>query len=137
VTETDERGHSTTSIYRAYGMPDNQPVLIWLKAPEDVLSVIGCNSIGLVTTLWQGSQQSLRGYQRIYTYDEHLFLVAMKQPETGTTVFGRDAVGNLISRHVDASDSTHYQYDGLNRLTRLIILNQPRMSPRSMTPTAI
>jgi hypothetical protein len=75
-------------------------VLIWLKAPEDVLSVIERNSIGLVTTLWHGSQQSLRRYQRIYTYDEHLFLVAMKQPETGTTVFGHDAVGNLISRQM-------------------------------------
>ncbi len=32
----------------------------------------------------------------------------MKQPETGTTVFGRDAVGNLISRQVGASESTHY-----------------------------
>jgi YD repeat-containing protein len=83
VTETDERGHSTTSIYRAYGAPDNQPVLTWLEAPEDVLSVIERNSIGLVTTLWQGSQQSLLGYQRTYSYDEHLFLVAMKQPETG------------------------------------------------------
>ncbi len=77
MTETDERGHSTTSIYRAYGAPDNQPVLIWLKAPEDVLSVIGRNSIGLVTTLWQGSQQSQRGYQRTYSYDEHLFLVGV------------------------------------------------------------
>jgi YD repeat-containing protein len=119
VTETDERGHSTTSIYRAYGAPDNQPVLTWLEAPEDVLSVIERNSIGLVTTLWQGSQQSLLGYQRTYSYDEHLFLVAMKQPETGTTVFGRDAVGNMISRQMDASDSTHYQYDGLNRLIRI------------------
>lgn len=95
------------------------PLPIWLEAPEDALSVIERNSIGLVTTLLQGSQQSRRGYRRTYSYDEHLFLVAMKQPETGTTVFGRDAVGNLISRQVDAPESTHYQYDGLNRLIQI------------------
>lgn len=41
-------------------------------------------------------------------------------PETGTTIFGRDAVGNMISKKVGSGQATNYIYDGRNRLTSIV-----------------
>jgi YD repeat-containing protein len=56
------------------------------------------------------------GITRAYGYNGSFFLTSITDPETGVTVFGRDAVGNMTSSTVGGKQ-TSYGYDGLNRLT--------------------
>ncbi len=56
---------------------------------------------------------------RTYGYDTHYFQTSMTDPEVGSTVIERDAVGNMTSRKVGGSDKTYFAYDGRNRLTSI------------------
>ncbi|WP_371316809.1 RHS repeat protein [Pseudomonas gingeri] len=107
----DERGNTTTSTYRAYGDP-NKPLLMAISAPDPSANV-GFERApnGQVTDVTQA------GFRRVYGYDSHNYLTSVFNPETGTTVYGRDIAGNMISKQVGPSGITRYTYDSLNRLT--------------------
>lgn len=109
----NERNYWTTYNYRAYGDPD-QLLLMWITAPDASANVtMGRDGKDLVSSIGQG------GFARIYGYDSRGFLTSVINPETGTTTYGRDAAGNMISRTVGASGATTYVYDGQNRLTNV------------------
>lgn len=110
---TNERSYATTFSYRSYGDPDNasDKALMQVDAPEGISTVFTRDVIGLPTSVTQG------GVARSYGYNASNFLITEVNPETGTTTYGRDAVGNLTSRQVGSSGVTAYTYDGLNRLT--------------------
>jgi YD repeat-containing protein len=109
-TITDERGYQTTYEYRAYGNPDQQ-FLMSITAPvTDANVLITRNTKDLVTTVTQG------GLTRGYGYDEMYYLTSVINRETGTTIYGRNAAGNMISKSVGASGTTIYTYDGQNLL---------------------
>lgn len=116
-TETNERGFVTKKLYRAFGHPDNRG-LVRIDSPENVQTLISRNLIGQINNVWQGEINN-SGYQRDYNYDTRRFLISRVDPEIGNTVFGRDAVGNMISRTVGALAPTNYVYDDLNRLTNI------------------
>lgn len=59
---------------------------------------------------------------RSYGYDSRYFLVSRTDPETGTTTFGRDAIGNMTSKRIGSQPATQYGYDGRDRL---ISINYP------------
>ena len=122
VGVTNERGNTTTYSYRAYGDPDSaeDKVLMRIDSPEGVNTVFSRNALGLPTSISQG------GVTRNYSYNSDNFLVSESNPETGTTSYGRDAVGNMTSRSVGGSGTTSYSYDGLNRLTAV---NYPNGAP--------
>lgn len=108
---TDERGIATGYAYRAYGNPDQQ-FLVYINAPVADASIsITRNAKDLVTVVTQG------GFARGYGYNANYYLTAVTNPETGTTIYGRDAAGNMTSKSVGASGTTSYTYDGQNRLT--------------------
>lgn len=124
VTETNERGVSTVSLYRAYGDPDNKRNLLWIKGPERVGTLLYRNKIDVITKALQGQRDPLNddyisGYFRILNYDGRYFLTSEEHPETGTTLYGRDEAGNMISRQVGSSGVTQFRYDGLNRLIEI------------------
>lgn len=107
----DERGKVSTYTFRAYGNPDQQ-VLMGIAAADPSASVsIGRNSRDLVSSVTQA------GLTRNYGYNGSYHLTSVSNPETGSTVYGRDAAGNMTSRSVGASGTTSYGYDGQNRLT--------------------
>ena len=57
-----------------------------------------------------------------YQLDDLGRLVKMTSPNTGVTLYGYDLAGNLISKNEDATGTprtTLYEYDGLDRLTRV------------------
>jgi YD repeat-containing protein len=109
-TVRDERGNSTTYVYRAYGDPD-QSFLMSIQAPDASVNVsMARNAKDLVTSVTQG------GLSRIYGYDSRGYLTSVTNPETGVTTYGRDAAGNMTSRTVGSSGLTTYGYDGQNRL---------------------
>jgi YD repeat-containing protein len=57
----------------------------------------------------------IHGYSRTFVYDTRFYLTSVDDPETGVTSYGRDALGNMISRQTGSSGVTHYVYDGRNR----------------------
>lgn len=113
VTTTDERGKVTVETFRAYGDPDvRYPMSITAPIPASSVSVAR-DSRDRVTSLTQNS------VSRTYAYNSNGYLTSVTYPETGTTTYGRDIAGNMISRKVATSATTTYQYDGLNRLTAI------------------
>ncbi len=121
VRVRDERAHNTTYSYRSYGDPD-QKELMRIESPESITTDIARNEIGQITSVSQGGLT--RTYR--YTNSSNPFLYSEIHPETGTTTYGRDAVGNMTSKRVGSSATTTYTYDGLNRLT---YINHPSGTP--------
>lgn len=117
---TDERGHTTTYTYKAYGDPDEQ-FLMGISAPVSVSSAsiaLTRNARDLVTSVTQGSLP--RTYTRTYGYNDNYYLTSITNPETGVTKYGRDAEGNMTTRQVGESGVTTYAYDGQNRLSSVV-----------------
>ncbi len=115
VRITNERNYVTNYSYRSFGDPDKsgERVLMRIDAPEGVSTVFTRNVLGQPLSVTQG------GVTRQYSYNSSNFLTAATNPETGDTVYGRDAVGNMTSRAVGTSGTTTYTFDGLNRLTNI------------------
>ncbi len=124
VVIKDERGNITTKLYRSYADPDEQ-WLIRTNSPENVLTNIERNILGQMTSIWQGELNG-SGYERTYNYDARFYLESETNPETGITLYGRDELGNMISKQVGSSPVTIYSYDDLNRLN---YINYPNTTP--------
>ena len=54
-----------------------------------------------------------------FVYDDLGNLLSQTSPDTGTTTFMHDAAGNVLTRTDAKGQVFSYQYDALNRLTRL------------------
>ncbi len=120
----DERNHITTHAYRAYGDPDS-PLVMSITSPVAAASVtMARNGRGLVTSVSQA------GVTRQFGYDTRHYLTSTVHPEVGTTVYGRDAAGNMTTKRVGASGTTAYDYDGRNRLWRV---TYPNNAPSQVT----
>jgi YD repeat-containing protein len=114
VINTTERNLAYTLTYRGYGSPDRLE-LMQVEAPEATANVaITRNGIGQPLTVQQG------GLTRSYGYDTRFFLTSETNPETGDTLYGRDAIGNMVSRQVGTSPVTTFTYDGRNRLNAIL-----------------
>jgi YD repeat-containing protein len=111
VAVRDERGNVTTYSYRAYGNPE-KTVLVGISAPISSANVsIARGSDDLINSVTQG------GLTRSFAYDAHKHLVSETNPESGTTIFERDDVGNMVARTIGGV-RTDFVYDGRNRLTQ-------------------
>ncbi|HEB92969.1 MAG TPA: RHS repeat protein, partial [Gammaproteobacteria bacterium] len=119
VTDNDLRGFSTTYTYRSYGNPDEK-YLLNIRSPEGINTRIDRNKLGLITRVSQG------GKTRNYSYNSRFHLTSIRNPETGTTTYGRDNAGNMTSKRVGSSGATSYTYDGQHRLTTI---NYPAGTP--------
>lgn len=113
----DERAFVTTHSYRAYGDPERLFVMN-IAAPVAAASVsIGRNGRDLVTSATQA------GFTRSFTYNARYQLETTTHPEVGTTVYGRDNAGNMISKRVGTSGTTVFDYDQRDRLWRITYPN--------------
>lgn len=107
---TDERGKVTTLNFRAYGDP-NKRQLMGIIAPESNASIsITRNAHDQIESIAQA------GLKRTYGYDSHNYLTSVTNPETGTTTYGRDIAGNMVSKKVGTSGIAKYTYDAVDRL---------------------
>jgi RHS repeat-associated protein len=128
VVTRDELNNYTTYAYRAYGDPDKTHLMA-ITAPVSHGSLtIQRNGRDLVTSISQA------GVARSFGYNANLgyYLTSATHPETGTTVYGRDAAGNMTSKQVGGSGVTYFTYDGRNRLTGI---TYPNDSPPAVTKT--
>lgn len=116
VVVTDERGFATTYVFRSYGEPDAKELMsISARAGDTpgeakvLNTLIDRNRLGQVTSITQG------GLNRQYRYNSQFLLIYEVDPELGTISYGRDAVGNMVSRKVGSSGTTSYALDNLYR----------------------
>lgn len=115
----DERGKLFTNSYRSFSDPDTQE-MIGITGPESLDFDVDLNILG------QANSIKRNGVTRAFNYGSTVFLKTETNPETGTTTYGRDALGNMTSKKVGASPTTAYIYDDLNRLERM---NYPGSTP--------
>lgn len=106
----DERGNITKYTYKSYGNPYEQYVMS-IATPVSAASItITRNDLNLIRTVKQGN------LSRTYSYNDKYQLTSVVNPETGTTTYGRDNVGNMTSLTVGSSPIISYDYDQRNRL---------------------
>lgn len=113
IKVTNENSKATTYGYRSFGDPE-QRQLMSVTAPLAAANLtLTRNSLGQVTSMVQS------GLTRTLQYDTRGYLVTVNHPEIGVVTYGRDAVGNPLSKTVGISPSTRaitYTYDARNRL---------------------
>jgi YD repeat-containing protein len=122
VTVTNERNFATTYMYLVYGTDFAGQDPVSIVEPEKVATSITRDIWGNVLQVFQGemlSATSIRGYAKTYRYDDQRQLVEAVEPETGTTIFDHDEVGNVKSERVNNLAAVTFEYDGLNRRTRV------------------
>ena len=89
---TTPRGYQTVSSYLTYDQPStDMPVAV--SAPEGQLTTISRDPDGKPTALTRGGSGST--VTRYYGYNAQQELCRSEEPETGTTLYGYDAAGNL------------------------------------------
>jgi hypothetical protein len=114
IEETNERGHVTKKVQRAFGAPDETALVrLEFANPDGSLErtiPIERNVRGQITKVQTG------GVTRLYGYNEHFYLDSVDEPETGLTKYVRDLSGNMKFSRVGASAETKYGYDNRNRL---------------------
>ncbi|WP_035061191.1 RHS repeat domain-containing protein [Andreprevotia chitinilytica] len=111
VRETNERGFVVFHQNASYGDPDKgQLISTWTQGTEGAGVTIQRNLLGQIAKVTQN------GKSRSYAYDGRYFLINRTDPETGTSTFGRDALGNMTSHQVAGSNTSLSTYDNLNRL---------------------
>ncbi len=126
VIETNERGFETVTFYRSFGHPNKDRVPRYIASPENICTEIQYNVLNQITKIRQAVDASAEGedqctsftniVERTYQYNSKYFLNNEINPETGTTIYGHDLVGNVTSSTVGSSPQTIYVYDDLNRL---------------------
>ena len=109
VTVTDANSHVTTYHYRAFDNPD-QKQLMAIDQPEGITTTYTRTIMGKPLSITQGN------LTRTFTYDSHQYVHSETDPEIGTTVYGRDAMGNMISKQVGTQKATTSTFDADNRL---------------------
>lgn len=110
IRVTDERGNVATQTFRAFGSPDDAELMV-INTPETAADVtLERNVRGQVKKVTQAN------LIRRYDYDPRYYLTTVTNPETGTTTYGRDDVGNMTSVQVGNSGTTYYDVDGLGQV---------------------
>lgn len=112
VTTTDERGNVTVREYVAFGEP-NERHLVKITEPGNNVTSITVDNLGRTTAIEQG------GLTRSFIFDTKGFLTSEVNPETGTTVYTHDAVGNVLSRKIGSAATDSYSYDARYRLLKV------------------
>jgi RHS repeat-associated protein len=117
TTVTDQTGKARRSMIDAAGRlrrvdePDANGNLGSTAAPVQS-TTYAYSVLDALTTVTQGSQT------RTFTYDSLKRLRSAANPESGTTSYQYDDSGNLLVKTDARGASIHFEYDGINRLTR-------------------
>ncbi|WP_374357211.1 RHS repeat domain-containing protein [Thermomonas sp.] len=93
TTVTNPRGYSTTSTYLTFDQPGTDWPLV-INAPESATTTIARDTFGKPTSMTR-SGGGVTPVVRSYAYYGSQELCRTVEPETGATLFGYDAVGNL------------------------------------------
>jgi YD repeat-containing protein len=111
----DEVGNIVTHSFRGFGEPDKLELMRIDPAASVASAAVALrrNVRGQITEASQG------GFVRKYGYDSRYYLTSVWNPETDTTLIGRDDAGNMVSLKVGGSGTTYFDIDGLDRAWRV------------------
>lgn len=122
TTVKDENGNSTIYNYYAYGDPD-QTFLTSITTPDPAANItIVRDNLDNVSSVTQA------GVTRVYVIQANGYLYMETNPESGTTIYGRNEAGSMTYRLAGAvmvapnaytGIQTLYTYDNHNRLTQV------------------
>jgi RHS repeat-associated protein len=91
---TNPRGLQTVTQYQAFDRPSyDAPTGVTTSA--DTATEIHRDVFGKITRLVRRNHANTQRVDRLYAYDGHQQLCRTAEPETGATLMGYDAVGNL------------------------------------------
>lgn len=131
---TDPKGNQTTASHLTYDQPSTDwPVAI--SHPEGAITEISRDAFGKLTTIKRRNSDSTIALTRSYAYNANQELCRTVEPETGASLSGYDAAGNLKWSAAGLASATACEtggtsatvaprrvdrsYDGRNRLARL------------------
>lgn len=115
IEQEDANGNVSIYTYRGFGAPDYSDI-VQMEHPSSsgaIFTVTQRDEVGRLTKVTQG------GFSTDYTYHS-VYLDKVKtetQPQL-TLYYDYDAVGNLVSKHVNGSGITRFEYDTRNRLSK-------------------
>lgn len=153
IRVTDPRGQVTTSTYQAFDTPDYvSPTQI--QHPEGAFTEIVRDIFGKPLSIKRRNSDNTLSVARQYVYDEFQRLCKQIEPETGSTSFGYDNVGNLTwsaaglalpdSTNCDAATAlaavsarVDRTYDLRNRLKTLAFYSRNGNQTWSYTPDGL
>ena len=110
VYRTDERGLSSQQGFESFGSPDERRLRQSIDALWSTTNYY-YDARGSVVAIDAPDEMA----DRSFTYDDHGYLVSETNPESGTVVYERDAVGQETSR-TDALGTIAFGYDERHRL---------------------
>jgi YD repeat-containing protein len=144
---TNPRGFVTTSAFQAFDTPTEDAITA-IAAPEGVSVAISRDVFGKPLSITRAGGAA--SVTRSYVYDAYHQLCKTIEPESGATVQGYDAAGNLTWRAsgqnfpgpgcettVAASQLVSFGYDLRNRLTNTTYGDGSQAITRSYTPDGL
>ncbi|MBB4128505.1 YD repeat-containing protein [Xanthomonas translucens] len=92
---TDPRGNQTVTGYQVFDKPD-YTAPIWIQHPEGAYTDINRDIFGKPLSIRRRDANGTVSVTRSYVYDGYQQLCKTVEPETGASVNGYDAAGNLV-----------------------------------------
>lgn len=117
LVRQDTANRASIDFFRSFGNPDERHSVRTVAGEFDSGQLYLDYDVQITRDLLgQPKTVTMGGKTRSYGYDSRYFLISRTDPETGTTTFGRDAIGNMTSKRIGTQPATQYSYDGRNRL---------------------
>lgn len=117
LVRQDTANRASIDFFRSFGNPDERHSVRTVAGEFDSGQLYLDYDVQITRyLLGQPKTVTMGGKARSYGYDSRYFLISRTDPETGTTTFGRDAIGNMTSKRIGTQPATQYSYDGRNRL---------------------
>lgn len=95
VRTTNPRGMATTTTFLMYGKP-SEDLPITIAHPEGAFTEVQRDALGKPLAIVRRNGDGSVSVRRQYVYDPAQRLCKTMEPETGATVVGYDAAGNVI-----------------------------------------
>lgn len=120
VVRQDTANRASIDFFRSFGNPSERHSVRVIEGELDNGQIYLDHDAHMTRDLLgQLKSVTLGDKTRSYGYDSRYFLITRTDPETGTTTFGRDAIGNMTSKQIGTQPATQYGYDGRNRLSSI------------------
>jgi len=117
----DSSGRGAVTFLRAFGNPEESHAMRRVAGEMEGETLYADYDAQMMRDLLgQLTSVTMDGKTRSYSYDSHYFLTSKTEPETGTTLFGRDAIGNMTSQSRNGEIIANYGYDSRNRLASIV-----------------
>lgn len=134
----DERGNTRDLMYQSFGGFDGAQLVQVMEQnvtgddPGTYVTNVMLDGFGHPTRVQQGVLGGT-GKVRTYEYDGRSYLTKETNPETGDTIYTRDAAGNMLSKAIGNLAAIEFDYDARSRLKTINYPTLPNIAGQVMT----